>query len=1417
MTRFSPTLLASAQIVSIGVLGIGVFSTPAISQITPDTTLGAEGSTVIPGTLNGLSIEQIDGGAIRGQNLFHSFQDFNISEGASAYFSNPANISNIFSRITGTNPSNIQGTLGVLGTANLFFLNPNGILFGPNARLDVKGSFLATTANGVQFGDQGFFNATNPEAPPVLTVNPSALLFNQIQAQGITSQASLSVPESQSLLLAGGPVTQEGGQLLAPNGQVEIGSVNGSGTIDLLGSGNTWSLQFPADLARGDISLTGATVDVSGERGGSIAVQGGNVLLNDSLLQSNTIGTNGGDISVDAQGQAVLANQSLINTATSGSGNAGNLFVAADTLLITDGSQLTTTTSGAGEGGNLTFTIDRDLRLSGFSNTLPSLIGSSTQNSGQGGDISIDTINLVVENNAAVLTQVLGSGRGGNLNVQASGSVSLSGNNRPFQTGLFAKTEGSGSGGNINLASENLFLEEAAQIYTETSTAGGTRGDISIVTSDLVSLSGKSSIEALSAKDGGSSSDIIVATGMLTLADQAFISALSEANNTTGGNILITAPNSVHLMDKSEISTGSVSSASDSGDISITTGNLLLQDEAGVLAITSLGNRAGGDITITAKDSVVLLGDSGLITGSILRGGEAGDVAIDTSKLDMQGTSRINTLTAVGGKDGGNITINATDSISLKGSSSLTARSLLNGGDAGTINLTTGTLKIQDQANLNALTFQSNGNGGDITINALEQVNLTDDSEIVTSSASDGNAGNITIDTEQMTLQGESAIRASTFGRGKGGNIIIDASSSILVSGETSGLFTTSLQGSRGDAGMLSITTGDLTLQNQATLTTQTEGSGNAGDIELNVDRLTVTGGATVITSTAGAGAGGNLIVTATDFVDLSGSGIADRNTLQPSRLLSRSQGSGDAGNVDITTNQFIAQNGGQVSASSDSIGNAGNVKITAATIELSGTATTPLRFGAEALESGVFAQSLSIEDGGNAGTITLNTGQLVLKEGAQILTSTVNDGQAGKLSITATDSVVVSGFDLDNQSQSLMPSKIASQTTGSGNAGMITIDTQQLLVQNGGEISAASLNSSDAVATGQGGSVQIVANTVDLKGGGKLATSTEGTGDAGTIDVTAAERITIADTGSAILTSTGENSTGNGNTITLNTSELNIKNGAEISTQSAGKGQAGDIQVQAETIELTQGNLIASAAQAGGGDIQIAAREIDLTQNSLISTSVADSTGGGGNMSIVTRNFAALENSDILAIADEGPGGNISIKAQSFVADLYSNNGPTPSNVSDFNELRRNDRVDISASSRLGVSGIVTSSELENVESLLALLGIEFVSPDKIVAGSCLAQQNLATGRFTVTGTGGLAPTPYDAMQLEYATKTIPSIERPSNQAFVAPSLPSPVKAWKPGDPVQEASQIAQTNDGRLLLAADSANLHPAENLICR
>ena len=159
----SERVLNSLIILAIVVISSS-YSNKVKAQITPDESLGNESSVVTPNVeIKGKTADRIDGGAIRESNLFHSFSEFNVGEGQNVYFANPNNIENIFTRVTGNNPSNILGTLGVDGAANLLLLNPNGILFGKNSSLDIEGSFFGTTAESLIFRDGAEFSAVEPQ------------------------------------------------------------------------------------------------------------------------------------------------------------------------------------------------------------------------------------------------------------------------------------------------------------------------------------------------------------------------------------------------------------------------------------------------------------------------------------------------------------------------------------------------------------------------------------------------------------------------------------------------------------------------------------------------------------------------------------------------------------------------------------------------------------------------------------------------------------------------------------------------------------------------------------------------------------------------------------------------------------------------------------------------------------------------------------------------------------------------------------------------------------------------------------------------------------------------------------------------------------------------------------------------------
>lgn len=582
-----------------------------LAQVTPDFTLGRENSVVTPNTIiNGVRSDRIDGGAIRGANLFHSFQEFNIGEGQGAYFTNPSGIQNIFSRVTDRNNSQILGKLGVLGgNANLFLINPNGIIFGSKASLDLRSSFVATTANSIQFENQGFFNSSIPNVPPILTVNPSAFLFNQVTASITNSSQEpagqrltllnpsepsevknlfgLRVPDGRSLLLLGGDVSLNNGGLNALGGRIEVIGVAGVGRVGLDINGQSLHLSFANDTALANISLSdGARLDASSEGGGDIQVQGRNITLNNnSQLISSTLGVKpGGDLLLSASDSIRLIGslpEGVLSTLTSGTGNAGDIVINTNRLIVQDGAQITTLSLQGGSGGRIQVHASESVELTGTSlEGINSGLFSVAIGSGKAGDITIDTEKLVVRDGAFISTESSGSdfgtfipaeGAGGNLTINASKSVQLFGLSSSGQSsGLSAQSSGVGNAGNLTINTEQLLVRDGAEI-------------------DVIS-------EGI-----GNAGNLGINAGTISLDNGGKLRATSRSG-TGGGNIFVQGLNSLILRRNSEIST-SAGGEGNGGNISIQT-NLLMALENSKITATAIRGK-GGNIRIRTQGLIV--------------------------------------------------------------------------------------------------------------------------------------------------------------------------------------------------------------------------------------------------------------------------------------------------------------------------------------------------------------------------------------------------------------------------------------------------------------------------------------------------------------------------------------------------------------------------------------------------------------------------------------------------------------------------------------------------------------------------------------------------------------------------------------------------------------------------------------------
>ena len=396
-------------------------STPPISaqsNIIPDDTLGTESSQVIPNFIDGEPVEAIFGGAVREQNLFHSFEAFDVDAGRFAFFSVPDGVTNVLSRVTGSNPSNILGVLGTVGgtTPNLYLINPNGIIFGPDARLLVDGSFIATTAQGIQLGEDGFFSTVNPESSSLLTVDPSALLFGSRIGE-LSSQGNLQVDEGQSLIFSGGDIDLDEGLLfvaIGEGGNVELSAVAEAGIVELDRSDNgLLGLSVPNDLARADVDLNNTRLRaVSTGSGGDISVMGKNINVSGSQIQVGISENTGsaesatGEISLDASESIRIEPTSAIgNVVFEGAqGNGGDITIRAGSIS-SEGSLISASTLAEGNAGDITFQTG-EVALD--ATNVFSIVGDD--GIGSAGDVTLDVSNLSLTNGSQISASSFGQG-----------------------------------------------------------------------------------------------------------------------------------------------------------------------------------------------------------------------------------------------------------------------------------------------------------------------------------------------------------------------------------------------------------------------------------------------------------------------------------------------------------------------------------------------------------------------------------------------------------------------------------------------------------------------------------------------------------------------------------------------------------------------------------------------------------------------------------------------------------------------------------------------------------------------------------------------------------------------------------------------------------------------------------------------
>jgi filamentous hemagglutinin family protein len=874
---------------------------PAIAQIIPDNTLGTESSVLTP--IDALN-NRIDGGAIRGSNLFHSFQDFNIDNGQSAFFNNPTGIENILTRVTGGNPSNIFGTLGVLGNANLFLVNPNGIVFGPNARLDIGGSFFASTAESLVFNNGYQFSATNPDAPPLLTVNipiglqfganPGAIVNQSVATNDAGEVRGLQVPSGETLALVGGNVTLDRGNVQPRGAQVELGGLAVAGTVGVNADG---SLSFPAGVEWADVVLRNAAeVNVRAGGGGSIAVRARNLEMSGGSIFRAGIesgmgapGAQGGDIVVEATGTTALSGGSFVTNQVqeNATGNGGNVDVSTGSLQVSSGASLGANTRGQGNGGlvriQATDTVSFDgvssdgLASGAFSAVIDTAVGNT-----QG--IEITTGTLSVSNGAQINTSVYGQGNSGRISIVADTVIFDRGDalSQVLTTEVenSAAIQGIGNSGGIEIVTGSLFLNNAASLGTSTF-GRGNAGRITIHATDTVSLNG-----------------------------------ISPAEHNRSSIVNTVAPGAV----------------GDSQGIDITTASLRLNNA--FLGTTTLGQGDAGKIAIQAAN---IVSENTFISSTVgpEAVGNSQGIDIATGSLSLF-NSQLDTLTN-GQGDAGHISILATDFVSLDNSSiSSFANQFGNPlalGSGGDISIAARTLSLNN-SDFSAQT-NGQGNAGDISVRVTDSVSMTGGLGFTTAvlALGIGKGGDIYVETGNLFLGTGTSFRTSTNGRGDAGEVMIRAKDTVTLDGSSISTHTNSRV--FGNAGRIDIYADRLSLANGASIgadniSTDEEANPTAANIEVDANRIDLDR-SDIATSTSGGA--GNITLRSPELV------LRNNSIIRTDAFEEELTG----GNITIKSDVIAALENSDINANALQ-GQGGNVTITAA-----GIFGTQFREGVEA------------------------------------------------------------------------------------------------------------------------------------------------------------------------------------------------------------------------------------------------------------------------------------------------------------------------------------------------------------------------------------------------------------------------------------------------------------------------------------
>ncbi len=1170
-------------------------------------------------------------GTTSGSNLFHSFRVFDVHTGESATFTGPASIANVISRVTGGRMSTIDGHLrSEVGQADFFFINPAGVVFGPNARVDVPAAFHVSTADELRFADGSVYSATDPEKSTLSMAAPESFGFLSPQPASIEVNGStLKFAPGQTVSISAGDVAIAGGDTSASvrvqGGEIRISAVGDrGGGVPLVGAAE--------QPGNGSLHVEYARIDTSGDGGGTLIVRAGRATLFDATLAADNLSDTDATTGIDLEIAGPLAiHASRMQSNAFASGTAGSVRVTADSLEIRQAGAETFTGIFSevepgvhGSSGGIEVTVDGSLEMRGAVG-----IDASTYGEGDANGVRVAARELLIDGEEA--------------------SVFYRGSN--FGTGIAADT-GESSGGNaaeVSVAvSERLSIINSGGLSSSTLGAGDA-GTVQVSASELYidggdggSLAG---IAAVTFSEANAGSVSVTVAELAELRNGALIlgSTFAEGH---GGRVSVQATE-LELVNGAQISS-STFAVGNAGSVLVQAGKLRIDDEGTSGQSTGITSQAAsgssgdaGSIEVTVTGLLELL-DGAEISSSTVAVGNAGSVLVQAGELRIDDRGTPDQVTGIfsnansgSSGDAGSVEVAADGLLELLDGAQISA---------GTVNVTVaGPAKLRNGASILGSTF-AEGHGGRVSVQAAE-MELVDGAEIGNRTSAAGHAGDVAVTVDgRLELRDGAQITSSTFAEGHGGRVSVQAAEVKLASGAEIG----SGASAAGDAGDVAVTvTGLLELRDGAEISSITSG-GDAGNIviqagELSIDGEGTSGQLTWIANVAESGSSGHagdVTVTVDGLLELRNRALIANGTaaeghggrvsvqaaevelVNVAQIRSSTFADGNAGNIAVTVDGPLElRDGAQIVSNTSADGNAGSVAVGAGELHIDGEGTSG---------QPTWLASIALPDSsGDAGDISVMVdGLLELRNGALIAGSTFSEGHGGRVSVQAAE------VELINRAQ------ITGSTHAVGDAGSVAVRAGELRVDGQGVGTGIFIFSqSNSGSSGDAGSIEVtVDGLLELLNGAVISSRTQAVGNAGSVAIEAgALRIDGQGVDTGIVSQTSSGSGGEAGDIEVKVdSFLELINGAGIRSGTHAVGNAGNVLVRAGAMRID--------GQGAGAEI--------------ISQTNSGSSGDAGDVEVTVDGFLELINGAGIRNGTHAVGnaGNVLVRAGAMRIDGQGN-----------------------------------------------------------------------------------------------------------------------------------------------------------------